>query len=1284
MRLGRLVLFLFLLSVLASCTSALPPEPSRPGEKSGQKLLAGRAFFSNLEQLGYAQPTTFSISADSLTKGENLSILVQNEDYVYRYYYISLNGQWDKRTFPGQPVANSNWIASSASASFSTATLPEGDNYVVAYSCTKKKTGWDCHNNRWQIHQFEVLPLNLPPMNPLCGSDQECPYAYACIDGNCVPQPCQVNSDCPSNYICSNATYTCSPQPQPPQPPVQPQVQLGEIFVGPLAGWKNVKTDYGAVGDGVADDTAAIQTAWNELQLMNYQTLYFPAGTYRITDTLNLPRDDQGRPLDIRIVGEDPATTKIVWDGPADGKMFFYNPNYASISRLTLDGQGKAKKILEHGPKFSGWTEYVDMVFQNGGICLEAGNMSAEGISDAKIIRSVFQNCSVAGVLISNFNTLQWEIYDSYFKDNYIAVTNGNYYPPGQNTLLPGAGNFHIYQSTFINSTAADTYVGVTGFFSIRDSISIGSNAFHISTGTTSPASVTLQRNTILDPRVDTMPSTVPVCHAPICIGNRGTLVLLDNNIRVKNNYSGRIVQDYSIPATFISIGNKYTIPNWFENTSQPNFGASKLRSVNDVIVNRSSIADVIPVLPSVPVKTNAPIIEVAPGANASVIQAAINSAQQFIGQKPVVHLRAGEYLLDKTIVIPANLDVQLLGEGILQTTRLVWIGKDTGPVVRMETPSKASVRYININGKHYLYPTATIPDGIVIVGDQSGARLRTNQALGSFYNKVGFLVEKIHNTAVELLSTGIIGEQGLKVRDSTTVFATGEGGFGLNVTYDIEDSKVLIRDSWTESRAWLTPRFALIKGQSDFTLHNFFQDHPRDTDPENTSIIIEGIDGKATFIGGYMSPSWAEDPRIPEGEAVASTVIGDGDPLFDSIPSLLVRGNNPNTKVAVLGSLGRGQNYLQSISPLAQFGKLFTYNIVYWPETPGAFDSFLMNDSNVSDQFLLDMFAQTRNYGPLSYTPTPASTSDILLYRTYVDNTRNAYVVTPVFCGNGKVESGEQCDDGNFVTETCSYGQSSCNICNSQCQTVSGQPNYCGDSSCNVKFESTASCAGDCGIACPSQNLVSWWRGEGNVFDAKGDNNGVLGANTSFVAGVVGNAFSFSGNGDYITMGDPLDSSLDFGTSNFTLAFWGRSNGDGFFVTKGCASCGNGLGYDVDIANGGVTPIYRIDGDPDGGSTILGYSTSADLTQWHHYVGSYNRKGLLSMYLDGQLAGTADISAENGSLDTAAPFVIGAFNQNTGYLNGQVDEMAVWRRTLSAQEIQAIYNAGSKGMCKP
>lgn len=65
----------------------------------------------------------------------------------------------------------------------------------------------------------------------------------------------------------------------------------------PDGGYINVKTDFGAVGNGIADDTAAIQAAIRHVlqdnRRYNPPFIYLPNGTYKISDTLITRMEDQ-------------------------------------------------------------------------------------------------------------------------------------------------------------------------------------------------------------------------------------------------------------------------------------------------------------------------------------------------------------------------------------------------------------------------------------------------------------------------------------------------------------------------------------------------------------------------------------------------------------------------------------------------------------------------------------------------------------------------------------------------------------------------------------------------------------------------------------------------------------------------------------------------------------------------------------------------------------------------------------------------------------------------------
>src|SRR6266446_2052428 len=56
--------------------------------------------------------------------------------------------------------------------------------------------------------------------------------------------------------------------------------------------------------------------------------------------------------------------------------------------------------------------------------------------------------------------------------------------------------------------------------------------------------------------------------------------------------------------------------------------------------------------------------------------------------------------------------------------------------------------------------------------------------------------------------------------------------------------------------------------------------------------------------------------------------------------------------------------------------------------------------------------------------------------------------------------------------------------------------------------------------VATPS-GIVSWWRAESNALDSVDGNNGVLLNGASIVAGKVGQAFSFDGVNDVVSVAD-------------------------------------------------------------------------------------------------------------------------------------------------------------------
>src|SRR4030095_16178361 len=103
---------------------------------------------------------------------------------------------------------------------------------------------------------------------------------------------------------------------------------------------------------------------------------------------------------------------------------------------------------------------------------------------------------------------------------------------------------------------------------------------------------------------------------------------------------------------------------------------------------------------------------------------------------------------------------------------------------------------------------------------------------------------------------------------------------------------------------------------------------------------------------------------------------------------------------------------------------------------------------------------------------------------------------------------------------------------------------------------------------------MISWWPGEGNARDIRGDNHGTLQNGVGFVNGEVEQAFSFDGIDDFVEV--PSAPSLDFQpTDPITVETWvfrtgsspvlhilGKRDNCGSFDYQMAMDPGNGLHF--------------------------------------------------------------------------------------------------------------------------
>ena len=209
---------------------------------------------------------------------------------------------------------------------------------------------------------------------------------------------------------------------------------------------------------------------------------------------------------------------------------------------------------------------------------------------------------------------------------------------------------------------------------------------------------------------------------------------------------------------------------------------------------------------------------------------------------------------------------------------------------------------------------------------------------------------------------------------------------------------------------------------------------------------------------------------------------------------------------------------------------------------------------------------------------------------------------------------------------------------------------------------------------AAPTSGLISHWKFDGNTNDSAGTNNSTLVGGPTFTTGKIGQALSFDGVDDFVqstnvlSVGDVFTVSMWFKRGSLTPASYHTLWSSGK----------NGPVITLDLSNSDAVQLHGHSLGTLTTSTI----TISETTTWHHLVVAKNGSASTKMYIDG-VDRTGTVANATMLATTHKPAIGMDLSQDTdnptasSYFNGPIDDVRIYNRTLTRDEIKRLYSLG-------